>query len=96
MEGYDIVRVLLVSATDYTVNGSFPCIAGDPFPLMRGYAMADKPATRPTKKQIWLLILLLLLVAATVVGIQLLISERQPLPEAIEALANDERVQVER
>ena len=58
--------------------------------------MADNPAPRPPKKQIWLLILLLLLAAATVVGIQLLTSERQPLPEAMEALANDERVQVER
>ena len=57
--------------------------------------MADKAAQRPTKKQIWLLILLLLLAAATVVGIQLLTSERQPLPEAVEALTNDERVQVE-
>jgi predicted esterase len=62
---------------------------------MKGYAMADKPAPRPTKKKIWLLILLLLLAAATVVGIQLLTSERQPLPEAIEALMSDERVQVE-
>jgi predicted esterase len=62
---------------------------------MKGYAMADKPAPRPTKKKTWLLILLLLLAAATVVGIQLLTSERQPLPEAIEALMSDERVQVE-
>jgi predicted esterase len=57
--------------------------------------MADKPARRPTKQQIWLLILLLLLTAAIVLGIQLLTSARPPLPEAIEALTNDERVQVE-
>jgi predicted esterase len=57
--------------------------------------MADKPAPRPAKKQIWLLILLLLLAAVTVVGIQLLTREREPLPEAIEALASDEQVQVE-
>jgi len=57
--------------------------------------MADKPALRPTKKQIWLLILLLLLVAAIAVGIPLLTSARQPLPEAVEALTSDEQVQVE-
>jgi predicted esterase len=62
---------------------------------MRGYAMTDRPARRPTKKQIWLLILILLLAAVTVVGIQQLSSERQPLPEAIEALTSDEQVQVE-
>jgi pimeloyl-ACP methyl ester carboxylesterase len=62
---------------------------------MRGYAMADKSAPRPTKKQIWLLILLLLLAAATVVGIQWVTNKRQPLPEAIAALTSDERVQVE-
>jgi len=57
--------------------------------------MTDKPARRPTKKQIWLLILLVLLAVATVVGIPLLTSERQPLPEAIEATMSDERIQVE-
>jgi dienelactone hydrolase len=57
--------------------------------------MADKHARRRTKKQIWLPILLVLLAAAIVLGIQLLTSARQPLPEAMEALTSDERVQVE-
>jgi predicted esterase len=57
--------------------------------------MPDKPARRPTKKQIWLLILPLILAAATVVGIQWVSNGRQPLPEAIEALTSDERAQVE-
>jgi hypothetical protein len=95
MEGCDIVKALPVSAIDDEVNGSLPCLAGDPLPLMRGTAMADKPALRPTKKQIWLLIILLLLVAGIAVTVPLLTSARQPLPEAIEALTSDEQVQVE-
>jgi predicted esterase len=57
--------------------------------------MADKPAPRPTKKQIWLLTLLLLLATAGFWGFQWVTSERQPLPEAIEALTGDALVQVE-
>jgi len=57
--------------------------------------MADKLAPRPTGKRIWLLILLLLLVVAAVLGIQLITNERQPLPEANEALTSDALVQVE-
>jgi predicted esterase len=58
--------------------------------------MVDKLAPRRTKKRIWLLILVLLLAVATVVGIQWATNERQPLPEAIEALTSDALVQVER
>jgi pimeloyl-ACP methyl ester carboxylesterase len=57
--------------------------------------MADKSVPGPTRKLIGVFILLLLLAVATVAAIPLLTSERQPLPEAIEALTSDGWVQVE-
>jgi predicted esterase len=56
--------------------------------------MADKPAPRPKKKLIGLLIILLLVVALSFLGIRWVTSERQPLPEAVEALDSDVLVQV--
>lgn len=56
--------------------------------------MADKPTPRPTKKLIGLLILLVLVVALSFLGIRWVTSERQPLPEAVEALDSDGLVQV--
>jgi pimeloyl-ACP methyl ester carboxylesterase len=57
--------------------------------------MTDNAVPRRTKKLVTLVILLLLLVVLSFLGIQYLTNERQPLPEAIEALASDEQVQVE-
>jgi predicted esterase len=56
--------------------------------------MADKPAPRATKKLIGLLILLLLVVALSFLVIRWVTSERQPLPEAVEALDSDVLVKV--
>ena len=56
--------------------------------------MADKPAPRPKKTLIGLLILLLLIVALGFLGIRWVTGERQPLPEAVEALDSDDLVQV--
>jgi predicted esterase len=56
--------------------------------------MTDKPLSRLTKRPIGLLVLLLLGAVLGVSGIQLLTSERQPLPEAIEALGSDGLVKV--
>ncbi|MFC2046258.1 alpha/beta family hydrolase [Chloroflexota bacterium] len=56
--------------------------------------MTDKPLPRPAKKQIGLLIVLLILAALIVVGVRWLTSERQPLPVALEALESDDLVRV--
>jgi predicted esterase len=57
--------------------------------------MTDRPLSKLTRRQVGLLIVLLLVAMLSFLGIQLLTSERQPLPEAIEASTSDGRVQVE-
>jgi pimeloyl-ACP methyl ester carboxylesterase len=56
--------------------------------------MTDSPLSRPTKKQIGLLILLLLVALLGVLGVGWLTSEREPLPEALAALDSDSLVEV--
>jgi len=56
--------------------------------------MTDKPSSRLTRKQVGLLVLLLLVAVVSFFGIQLLTEERQPLPEAVEALGSDGLVTV--
>ena len=56
--------------------------------------MTDKPLSRPKKKQIGLLIVLLLVAALVIVGFRWLTDERKPLPEAIQALESDGLVEV--
>jgi predicted esterase len=56
--------------------------------------MTDKPLSRPTKRQIGLLILLLLVALLGVFGVRWLASERTPLPEALAALDSDSLVEV--
>ena len=56
--------------------------------------MSGKSGSRPTNKLIGLLLLLLLVVALSFLAIRWFTSERQPLPEATEALGSDVLVQV--
>jgi poly(3-hydroxybutyrate) depolymerase len=56
--------------------------------------MTDKAESRTTKRLVALLLLLLLAAALAMLGIQLLTSERQPLPEALAAMASDGSVRV--
>ena len=56
--------------------------------------MIDRPSSPFTKKRIGLLLLLLLVVVLAFVAYRLLTAERAPLPEALEALASDARVEV--
>jgi pimeloyl-ACP methyl ester carboxylesterase len=58
--------------------------------------MTNKAASKRTKKLLALLLLLLLAAVLAVLGLQLLTSERPPLPEAFAALASDGSVQVTR
>ena len=46
------------------------------------------------KRRIGLLVLVLLLVAVILLGVRWITGEREPLPEALEALVSDERVEV--
>jgi predicted esterase len=58
--------------------------------------MADRPLSKLTKRHKGLLIFLLLVAVPSFLGIQLLTNERQPLPEAVEALGSDGLVKVTR
>jgi predicted esterase len=61
---------------------------------MKGYPMTTTPLSLPTRKQMGLLILLLLVAALGFLGIQWLTAERRPQPEAVEALRSDGLVKV--